>query len=249
MSKASLTQGAGFALIILAASMACGLTQEPEPGPERQATNVRGWILTPDSAVRLQLSGAEATEGINLASGGEGGISVSSDYREARPGNYLVELKSGDEVVASARGALRASRHYTAVVWRNGSKWELKVFADDVADANTVDRPLRVLNFADERETLVSFDAGAETRIPQQAVQETKAPAALGMVNVKVLAPDGGPPAHSSVEVDFKVVPSAYVVIGPDYRGRMRPRVVIGGPAPELPEEPAEPAPAVDTQS
>jgi hypothetical protein len=38
--------------------------------------------------------------------------------------------------------------------------------------------------------------------------------------------------AQSSGEVDFVETPSAYVVIAPDYRGRMRPRVISGGSLP-----------------
>lgn len=214
----------------------CGFGQEVPSEDEAKATMVRGWILTPDPAVRLQLKGAETTQETNLAAGSEGGISVNSGYLEAAPGNYVVELKSGDEVLESARGALRADRHYTAVVWREGSKWELKVFADDGSEANAVNRPLRVLNFAEQRETLLSLNEGAETKVPAQTVMETKAPAAVGMVTVKVLATDGGAPAQSSVEIDFKAAESAYVIVGPDYRGRMRPRVFTGG---RVADEPA----------
>jgi hypothetical protein len=231
MNNVSLIKTTFLGLLSLGAFAAVGLAQEEggEAGASDKTTFVRGWILTPDPAVRLQMKGVDANQETSLATGAEGGISVNPGYLTPPPGNYVLELKSGDEVLESARGALRPDRHYSAVVWREGSKWELKVFADDGSEPNAVDRPLRVLNFADERETLLSLNAGAETKVAAQTVLETKAPAAIGMVTVKVLAADGGAPAQSSVEIDFKSAPSAYVVIGPDYRGRMRPRVFTGG--------------------
>jgi hypothetical protein len=231
MNNSSFTKTTFWSLLSLGAFIAGGLAQEDvaEGEAANKTTFVRGWILTPDAAVRLQMKGVDATQETSLASGGEGGISVNPGYLAPPAGNYVLELKSGDEVLESARGALRADRHYTAVVWREGSKWELKVFADDGSEANATDRPLRVLNFAEERETLLSLNEGAETKVAAQTVMETKAPAAVGMVTVKVLATDGGAPAQSSVEIDFKAAQSAYVIVGPDYRGRMRPRVFTGG--------------------
>jgi len=200
---------------------------------EKAMTKVRGWIMTADPAVRLELKGETAEEIVALAAGGKEGVAVNQGYRESVPGNYVIELKQGDEVLQSMRGGLRDNRHYTVVAWRAGSKWELKVFADDLASPNTSERSLRLLNFAAERDTLIAVNDGAEKKVGKQTVEESKVPRGVMMIMVKVLASDGGPPAQSSVEMDFRSTPSAYVVVGPDYRGRMRPYIIPGGTSPD----------------
>jgi hypothetical protein len=121
---------------------------------------------------------------------------------------------------------------YTVLAWRQGGKWELKVYVDGPFAKNLADRPLRLMNFAENRETLISLDNGSETKVAANTVEEFKISPKLTSFTVKVLAPDGGPAAQSSGEVDFTSTPSAYVVIAPDYRGRMVPEVITGGNLP-----------------
>jgi co-chaperonin GroES (HSP10) len=192
---------------------------------------LRGWIFPSEETqtVSLGLAIAGAEERKPLANTKDAVVAAQPGYAANPAGTTLIELKSGDRVLASKSGGLRAERHYTAVAWNKDGRWELEVYADDSASANAPDRSLRVLNFALGRDTEISVDGGAEALVSKESVAEIKLPAKTTMVTARVKSLDGGAPAQSSVEIDFAAIPSAYVVIGPDYRGRMRPRVIEGG--------------------
>lgn len=205
-----------------------------------KSAKVRGWLFPsgdkePASLV-LKLAGDAGA--VTLASTKDGAVISNAGYEEVSPaGTVAVELKSGEQILSTQSLGLREDRHYTLVAWRENGRWQVKAFSDDPGPSNAADRPLRVLNFAEGRNTLVSFAGSAETQVAADSVQESRAPAKVTLVTVRVQSLDGGPPAQSSVEIDFTSAPCAYVAIGPDYRGRMRPRVIEGGPLPE--ESPA----------
>jgi hypothetical protein len=223
--------------IVLFLSLPCLLmAQEAEEvTPTAKTAKVRGWLFPcgDKEPVMLAVKLADDSEMLSLASTKEGLSSSVPGYAEvALGGTVMVELKSGEQVISSQSIALREDRHYTLVSWKEGGRWQFRAFADDPSPVNAPDRPLRVLNFADGRKTAVSLAGGVESMIKADSVEELRAPARVIMVAAKVQSLDGGPPAQSSVEVDFSSMPSAYVVVGPDYRGRMRPRVTAGGASP-----------------
>jgi hypothetical protein len=139
-----------------------------------------------------------------------------------------ISLLEGEDAAVSEALPLRSGSAYTLIAWISGAKWQIKVFPDTLAQGSS-QRPLRALNFAEGRETLLSAGGGEEIKLADNSVTGMNVAARICDVRVKVLAADGGPPAQSTVEVDFATVPSAYVVVRPDYRGRMRPRVILGG--------------------
>ncbi len=239
------------ALALLLVAVGPASAQEADPlAPEQNSearAALRGWIFPGNDTapVVIAITSQETPEPKSLAGTKDGLVNARPSYEQVAPGAQKIELKSGEEVLVAKTGSLRPERHYTAVAWNSGGKWELQVFGDDAASPNATDRPLRVMNFAGGRETLLAIDGGEEAKVAPDAVQEFRAPRKIAMVRVQVLALDGGPPAQSSVEVDFASSPSAYVVVGPDYRGRMRPRIIQGG-AP--PPEPAEPAGGTELQ-
>lgn len=229
--------------LLLIAGIGCSVLAQEEAGAEdggreQPRTSLRGWIFGADENDDVMVAVATAGEGqpSPIASSKDGATVANAGYTSMEPGNRTVELRFGEDVLASQTAGLREGLTYTAIAWKNGSKWELKLFADSAPSANAPDRPLRVINFAEGRETLLSVDGGNESKVAGDTVQEFRMPRKIAMVMVKVLAPDGSHPAMSSVEVDFNYAPSAYVVVSPDYRGRMRPRVILGGDPP--PEDP-----------
>lgn len=220
---------------------------ETVTGERKIPASLRAWIfpgsLTQPVTVSITPAGTETTKALAFA---KDGATVSrTSYEQIPPGSMRVDLKSGDEVLASKTGNLREEAHYTVLAWNNGGRWELQVFNDDLSSPNAADRPLRVLNFAQGRDTTIALDNGAENPVAKDSVQEMKLPGKVTLVTARVKSLDGGPPAQSSVEIDFASSPSAYVVVGPDYRGRMRPRVLRGGP---LPEEPSAPVGSGEVQ-
>jgi len=208
--------------------------QEPDQdvpaGREAPQAYLRGWIYGSDeSPVVMVLVDDEGGEPVPLAEAAGGAVSASELYQTLKPGRRTVELRSGEKVLARKEVALRKDEMGTLLAWRTGAKWQTELFSDAAGASNAPDRPLRIINFAGGRETLLSIDGGAETKVAADTVQEFRGPRKVSMVRVQVLASDSGPPAQSSVEVNFRTVPSVYVVVGPDYRGRMRPRIILGG--------------------
>jgi hypothetical protein len=199
---------------------------------------IRGWIVGSggSEAVSIFAQGPNDEEPWPFSSAAAGETAINAGYKEGVTGSFQFQLKAGEKNLQSAKAELAENAAYTVLAWRQDDQWEFEVYADGPFAKSVVDRPLRLMNFAGKRETLISIDNGPETKIAANRVEEFKVSAKLTSFTVKVLAADGGTPAESSGEVDFGVVPSAYVVIAPDYRGRMRPRVVAGGHLPPLEE-------------
>jgi len=215
-------------------SPAMAQEEEDEVGENKQPrAEARGWILQPDGPVRLLLGGEEGQEPRVLAAGNRGSAAVGEIYQGLPPGRVVFNLQDAeDKVLATATGAVRDGSFYTAIAWPQGGRWQLKVFADTV-NPGAMDRALRIVNFPEGRDTLVDMHDGKETKVPGDTVVELKVPARLLMTTVKVLSTDGGPPAQSTVELDLASAPAAYVMVSPDYRGRMRPRIIQAGQGPE----------------
>jgi hypothetical protein len=150
-------------------------------------------------------------------------------YGEFAPGRIELQLKAGDRVVATAAGSLGDGRQYTAIAMPDGGDWKIKVLADGPAKTGSSLRPLRVCNFAAGREAVLSLQEAGDIKVAGDSFYESEVAPAITGLTVRVLEDDGGPPAQSSMEIDFARAPSAYVVIGPDYLGRMHPRVIEGG--------------------
>jgi hypothetical protein len=217
------------------------LAQTSETTPQsddKDGSYIRGWIAGNggSEAVSLWAQSAKDEEPRLFASAAAGEKVVNPSYTKGVAGSFQFQIRSGEKILQSAKAELAENAAYTVLAWRQDDQWEFEVYADGPFAKSVVDRPLRLMNFAEKRETLISIDNGPETKIAANRVEEFKVSAKLTSFTVKVLAADGGAPAESSGEVDFGVVPSAYVVIAPDYRGRMRPRVVAGGNLPSLEE-------------
>lgn len=233
-----------LAFLVGIAPLVVGAQEAPDqPREERRpAASLRSWMFPGNNSDQAALTVKTATEDSpRVLAQTQKGTSVSSeDYGALPPGNYTFEIKVGDQVVANETVILRDKRFYTALAWKEeGGKWALKFFADGPALPNSQDRPVRVLNFAKGRETLVSINGGPEAKVATDSVQEIKLAPKVSMITVKVMAPEGGPPAQSSLEMDLTSTPSAYVVIAPDYRGRMRPGILTGGEGTPVAAEPA----------
>ena len=226
-----------------------GAAVRPSEKKESPPAMIRGFVIPLEgSNVSLQLgikpqqpSQADAPPQVVAAT--DGPAIFGSNYDSIKPGGAVIELRSGDKVLAGGSVALKPARAYTFVAWQTSSAdWQIKAFPDDPTTPNAVDRAVRVLNFPAGRETLLTIDQRAETKIPGNAVQEFRAPPKVIVAKVKVLASDGGPPALSSLEMDYSALKSGYIVVVPDNLGRMRPRFIGGGY-----EEEVELAPAPTT--
>lgn len=197
---------------------------------------IRAFIVPSEGAeesLQIVVKPQKADPGLTpLVVAATGGPAIfSGSYQRIAPDAVLVELRAGDEVLAKTAGTLRSARAYTFVAWQAppAAGWQIKAFADDPATPNATDKALRVLNFPAGRETLLSIDQGAETKLSGNTVREIRAPSKVISASVKVLSPDGGPPALSALEMDYTTLGSGYIVVVPDNLDRMRPQFIGGG--------------------
>jgi hypothetical protein len=226
-----------------------GADVRPSGKKESPPAMIRGFVVPLEgSKLSLQLgikpqqpSQADAPPQVVAAT--DGPAIFGSNYAPIKPGGVVIELRSGDKVLAGGSVALQPARAYTFVAWQaTADGWQLKAFPDDPTTPNAADRAVRVLNFPAGRQTLLTIDQGAEIKVSANTVQEVRVPPKVIGVNVKVLASDGGPPALNTMEMDFSTVKSGYIVVVPDNLGRMRPQF-FGGGYQEIQE--VAPAPAV----
>ena len=225
--------------------------QQPAEGGEKEPVQamVRAFVVPAEGTqesleLTLQPQNAEGDLTPRPLATTKGEAVFNGSYQQVNPGRVLVELRAGDKVLAKTSGVLRPARAYTFAAWQDSSAgWQMKAFPDDPTSANAADRAVRVLNFPADRETLLSIDKGNEIKVPANAVEELRVPPKVVGASVKVLAPDGGPPALSTMEMDFTILKSGYIVVVPDNLGRMRPQF-IGGGYEETPEVEAAPATA-----
>jgi hypothetical protein len=219
---------------LLLCSGAAQVDDVPSRSEEKAAAHLRGWVAGSASseAVSLLVQSSRDEQAQTIASAGGGETVVNPSYAQTQPGACQFQVKVGDKILKSVTTKLASNEFYTAVAWSADGKWNLAVYDDGPFAKNVPDRPIRLMNFAGGRATLVSVENGSEIKVPGNAMQEIRVPPKLTAFTVKVLAPDGGAPAQSSGDIDFVSIPSAYVLIAPDYRGRMRPRVILGGNLP-----------------
>jgi hypothetical protein len=205
--------------------------QPPAEGPSAErVASVRVWIFpgTEKDGIQITFSTGEESEKKVMARTAGGESRSEEGYQPVAAAQLLSEIRVGDRVVSSTPVNFRKGSSYTMVVWSSGGKWEAKLFPDTSTPQKS-ERQIRVVNFADGREALLRIDGAKPSPVTRSGVAEFPAPASVALIDVEVLDTKGGPPALSSVEIDFSAYLNSYVVIAPDYRGRMRPRVIGGG--------------------
>lgn len=213
-------------------------TTDREPPP----ASLRAWILPAGERQPLSVVvGGEGGENPQTLAGTKDGAMVANaGYASLPPGPFKMELKSADQALVSRSAALRPGRFYTLVCWNAGGKWELRVFADGPLENRAVARPVRVLNFAEGRETEFFIGDASGQKVAPESIQETQVSPRQFDVSIKVLDPQGGPPSQTSTAFDFAQADAGYLVIANDYLGRADPRVIPGGSGLVEPEQEPE---------
>jgi hypothetical protein len=229
---------AGYLAFSLLAGVFAQTTEFKSQNEKSTPTYLRGWIVGggDPAAVSLMAKGPSEETPLMMSSSVAGEKAINQGYMENVVGSFQFQLRNGQKILQSATAELAANAAHTVLAWQQDGKWELKVYADGPFVENAMDRPVRLMNFTENRGTLVSLDNGPEKKVAPNTVQEFKMPAKSASFTVKVLALDGGPAAQSSGELDFASYTSAYILVAPDYRGRMRPRVIKGGNLPVVDE-------------
>lgn len=226
-----------LAVSVVALRLAGAQTSDPSAPPaggeaKRPPAALRAWIFPEKDAgsVDFTLVRAMGEAPVSLASSERGSKVVGGGYEKLPEGRVTLQLARGSDSLASSAVDLQPGIYYTAIAWQAADRWQIKLFPDPAPKAGAAARPLRVLNFAADRETILAVDGAKESKFAAGSVQEISLPAKINGLSVKVLDPAGGVPAETSFEVDLSALPLAYAVVGPDYRGRMRPEIIEGGP-------------------
>lgn len=222
--------------LLLACCIALVHAQEaaPEPSPKTDRGCMwRVWVLPARDGQEVSFvaraSASEPLQTLGVSKNGE--QQITRGYAPAKPGSYQFGVLGADQsVLAREEAPLRGGSYYTVIAFQEGKDWKIRAFLDGPQPQGA--RPLRVFNFSRGREATLDIGQkqSAPAKVGPDGVSEFSAPASVTGITVNVLARDGGAPAKSSFEVDFVSVPSAYIVIAPDYRDRMRPQTIEGGP-------------------
>jgi hypothetical protein len=203
---------------------------EPPPSDDKPLPAIRAWIFPAGQTdeVSVSLSAGNDEERRVLAKSSSGENAADEMYNDVPEQQLVAEVRIGDRVESSSAVTCKGGNSYTMVVWYGGGKWQSKLYLDS-GNTKSADRDLRVFNFADGRSAFVGIDDAKKQEIPAASVVVMAVKPGVSMVNVEVADSKGGPAAKSAVEVDFQVFQNAYIVVAPDYRGRMRPRILPGG--------------------
>ena len=210
---------------------------------------VRGWIFPgPDAEeAKIRFRLGKEGEAQTLSEAMADASQIVQRYQPVKAGAYQFALATGGKPTVKSQ-TLRPQRFYTVMAWEKEGKWTLQVMRDAPAAPNAATRPLRLLNFSGDRKALIRVGQGKQEPMAADSVREVQLPLELTGLDVEVLDPSGGPSARTSTEVDLRTMASAYLLVAPDYRGRMRPRLIEGGEvilAEEAPtQEGVSPAPA-----
>jgi len=236
----------GALLVVASSSSRSQVADSGGTETEDARAFVRGWIIDADSPTSLSAKLAGAADEVVLNTTAASERTTPSDYRELVPGNVSLELKINDAIAASVPVGLQARQHYTVLASRKGDgrRWELKLLPDGPHGPNVSERPVRIFKYTGGRPAELSFDGGDARKIAADGWEEFKQPAKVTDLTVTVQADDvAGAPAVSSVQLDLAKAGSAYVLVNPDYRGRMRPSVITGGAPPPPPKPEPTPTP------
>jgi hypothetical protein len=223
-------------LVVVSAFMTPLLHGQVEPRREdsKPLPAIRAWIFpgSETAEVSVSLSAGNDSEKNLLGKSSSGQTAADEAYTSVPDQQLVAEVRVGDRVESTAAVAFKSGHSYTMLVWNGGGKWQSKLYLD-AGGTKSEGRELRVINFAEDRDSSVAIGDGKGQKLAASSVTGIPVEPKISMVNVEVPDPQGGPAAKSTVEIDFTVFQNAYVVIAPDYRGRMRPRVLPGGRTPE----------------
>jgi hypothetical protein len=224
------------AVLLLAVWPVWGQEEGAPASAERETpppAELRAWIFpggsTDSCAIVMRRPRQDEPE--PLVDSQDGRQVLDLAYGPQAAGGVIFELRDPNQrVLASAKAVLRPRGHYTLLAARTGEGWQLQAL-EDAAPPNAPDRALRVVNLTRGRETVLTFSAEKQEKVPGDAFKEFRLPARVNGFSVQVLSPDGGPPAQTSAEVDLDEYPAAYVVITPDRRERLIPEIIEAGAA------------------
>lgn len=209
--------------------------QQPAEAPADQAVaarrpgKVRAWLFPGAPGAESIVLSATAPDGNSIAFATAAAPTTDSAYRDLPAGTYSFDLKDKETVIGQKKERISSGSFYTLVAWPKDGKWTMELYSDDAASGGGP-RPLRLLNFAGQATTTVKVGGlpTAVTLVPD-SLQEIKLPAKITPFEVIAQPPGAEPPARTINDVDMTLASAVYILVSPDYRGRLRPQIIEGG--------------------
>jgi hypothetical protein len=198
--------------------------------PKRVPAHIRVWVMVFDekAPISIAFKGKDA-ESVTLLEA-PGVQPTRGFYVEVPKGSGEIVASAGEIVLASATVDLLPDDHRTVLISRKGGKLNLQVLQDPLPGQKDFPPVVRLLNFGTGRSAEVTLGAQNKVIVPENQMVISQVPAQTD-IPLRVVLPDpsGGPPAISSTDIDSRTSPSWSLVVIPDYRGKLRPRVSPDG--------------------
>jgi hypothetical protein len=209
---------------------------------ETPASNLRAWLLPDESSSELSLRLQPPADAIDappriFASSSGGEVVTDASYASVPAGPVSLELLDGGKIIARKSVSAPAGRFITVLCRETQSSWDFQVFDDGPARRAGGTAVVRLISMAKGYAARLTAGTNKPVAVDHGAVGEVRLP--LEWISASVELVDNADKTSSSTPalIDLVASDSAYVTIVPDYRGRMRPEVVPGAPAP-APEAP-----------
>lgn len=224
-----------LAVFGIAAAFNVGLGQEtevtpPPPGKTEIPAHLRVWamVFEENSNIAVRYKKEGITPVVLMEAPGE--KPMRGSYLEVPKGAGEIELLSGGVPTSSVKLDLLADDYRTLLVSRDGGKLGLQVLQDPIPGQKDFPPAIRLLNFGTGRVAEVTIGAQPKVVVPENRCLITPVEG-KGEAVLRVALPDpmGGPAATSTTDVNMGTSPSWSVVMIPDYRGKLRPRVSPDG--------------------
>jgi len=202
-------------------------TAKERKGPP---AHVRIWAMVYDENTPFAVKAKAAQGDPIVLIETDGKIPNRSSYVELPKGQTDLSLLSAGTPVKSEKIELKPDDYRTILISRKNGVLSWEVLQDPIPKQKDFPPAVRLLNFGSDR--VADVQIGAQPLVKVQPNSFVVAPLTeSGTVNINVSLPDpkGGPPATSITDFSTAVSPSWSVVVIPDYRGKLRPRISPDG--------------------
>jgi hypothetical protein len=207
--------------------------EEAEVPAGKKPSRLRVWVFPGQSVPKGSIITALGADGSSLALGSAAAHATGNAYRDMPPSKYSFSIKDGDKVLFEKLAQLAPAMCQTLIA----GKWRMEIYEDNATSPNSAARSLRLMNFAKDANLSVVVGSSQTVKIGPDSLRDIKLPAKVTLLDVAASRPGASAPARTLSEVDLVSSPAAYVLVFPDYRGRLRPQIIEAGEAPSSAEQ------------
>lgn len=225
-----ISKGLLLALFFSPALMIAQEAPTPAEPAGKKPGGLRIWAMVFDEKAPIAIKGRSSDDEPKTLLEVAGAKPQKSPYLEIPSGKITVSLTQGDQALGSQEIELAENDLKTLLFYRSGGQVKMQVFQDPLPGQKNFPPTLRLLNFGTGRVAEVTLGPSEKISVPENTCFVSKV-SKKGSLDLQVVLPDpaGGPAAVSMTDVDMGAHPSWSVLMIPDYRGKIRPRVSPDG--------------------